>query len=94
MNDFINAASVPKIANTEFRHIIDLIKRLIGDANMNVVLNTLKIAAVMAQGLRKHFFPYAKMFFGDIIEKFKDKKTQMIDETNKCLNDFSYCISI
>ena len=79
MNDFINAASVPKLANTEFRHIIDLIKRLISDANMNVVLNTLKIAAVMAQGLRKHFSPYAKMFFGDIIEKFKDKKTQMID---------------
>lgn len=79
MTDFITAASVPKIANTDFRHIIDLIKRLISDSNMNVVLTTLKIAAVMAQGLRKHFGPYAKMFFGDIIDKFKDKKTQMID---------------
>lgn len=94
MNDFVIAASVPKIANTDFRHIIDLIKRLLGDSNMNVVLTTLKIASVMAQGLRKHFSPYAKMFFGSIIEKFKDKKTQMIDETNKCLNDFSYCLSL
>lgn len=67
MTDFVTAASVPKIANTDFRHIIDLIKRLISDANMNVVLTTLKIASVMAQGLRKHFSPYAKMFFGNII---------------------------
>lgn len=79
MNEFVVAASVPKIANTDFRHIIDLIKRLISDANMNVVLTTLKISSVMAQGLRKNFAPYAKMFFGNIIEKFKDKKTQMID---------------
>ena len=67
MMDFVTAAGVPKLANTDFRHIIDLIKRLMGDANMNVVLTTLKIAGVMAQGLRKHFTAHAKMFFASII---------------------------
>ena len=57
MQDFITAASVPKIANTDFKAIIDLIKRLINDSNMNVVLMTLKICSVMAQGCENTSLP-------------------------------------
>jgi DNA-binding transcriptional regulator GbsR (MarR family) len=94
MQELVTAANAPRLANTEYRHIIDLIKRLINDSNMNVVMMDLKIIGALAKGLRKHFYPYAKMFFGNIITKFKDKKTLMIEETNNCLNDFNYCLAI
>ena len=32
--------------------------------------------------------------FPSIIAKFRDKKTQMVDETFNTLNEFSYCLSI
>ena len=90
----MKAASVPKIANSEFRHITELIRRLINDSNFNVVIWTLKIAAVMAKGLRKYFYSAAKAQFFNIIGKFREKRTQMVDETNNTLNEFSHCIGI
>lgn len=46
---------------------------------MNVVMMDLKVLGALAKGLRKHFAPYAKMFFGNVSQKFKDKKTLMIE---------------
>jgi hypothetical protein len=57
----------------------ELIRRLINDSNFNVVLWTLKIIGVMSRGLRKHFGPTARSQFSNIIGKFRDKKTQMIE---------------
>jgi hypothetical protein len=46
----------------------------------------LKILGAISQGLRKPFSPIVKNNFRNVISKFKDKKTLMIDETNNCLN--------
>jgi hypothetical protein len=54
-------------------------RRLINDSNFNVVLWNLKILAVLSKGLRRNFFPVVKNMFGNVIAKFRDKKTQMID---------------
>ena len=84
MEEFVKAASVPKLANTEYRHITELIRRLINDSNFNVVIWTLKIAGSLAKGLRKFFF--ARTHFLNIISKFREKRTQMVDETFNTLN--------
>jgi hypothetical protein len=49
----------------------ELIRRLINDSNMNVVLWTMKVLAVMARGLRKHFKDIARAQFSNIIGKFR-----------------------
>jgi hypothetical protein len=49
---------------------------------------------VMSKGLRRPFAPTAKSNFLNIIGKFRDKKTQMIDETFKTLTDLNYCLVI
>ena len=56
-----------------------MIKRLIKDSNFNVVLWNLKIVGALAKGMRKPFSPFVKSIFYDIVVKFKDKKTQMIE---------------
>ena len=71
-----------------------MIRRLINHSNFNVVLMDLKIMATLAKGLRKHFYQTAKSNFVNVIMKFRDKKTQMIEETFTTLNEFSHCLSI
>ena len=94
MEEMVAAANVPRLANTDFRHVTDMVKRLINDSNVNVVISVLKILGAIAKGLRKNFGPYAKMFFPSIINKFKDKKTLLLERTNTCLDEFYFCLSI
>ncbi len=94
MEDFVKEASVPKLANTDFRPATEVIRRLINDSNFNVVLWVLKMIGVMSKGLRRPFGPTATSNFSNIIAKFRDKKTQMIDETFKCLSDLNYCLAL
>ena len=63
-----------------------MIRRLINHSNFNVVLWDLKIMAVLAKGLRRPFAPVVRSMFSNVIGKFRDKKTQMIDETFNTLN--------
>lgn len=87
MKDFINAASVPKILHTtDHRHINEMIRRLINHSNFNVVIWDLKILGVLAKGIRKPFAPMVRSLFSNVISKFREKKTQMIDETFNTLN--------
>lgn len=71
-----------------------MIKRLINDSNFNVVLWDLRVLGVISRGLRRNFQYVVKSVFANVLGKFRDKKTQMIDETFSTLNDFMYCISI
>lgn len=71
-------ATVIKIANTDFRPVAEVIRRLINDSNFNVVLWVLKMIGAIAKGLRKPFSGVVKNNFSNIIAKFRDKKTQMI----------------
>jgi DNA-binding transcriptional regulator GbsR (MarR family) len=56
-----------------------MIKRLINDSNFNVVLYDLRILGVLSRGLRRNFYPVVKNLFSNVISKFRDKKTQMVD---------------
>lgn len=94
LKDFVKNANVPKIANTDFRHITEMIKRLINDTNMNVVLWDLKALSVLTKGLRRPLAGFVKTIFPAVIAKFRDKKTSMIEETFNTLNSLIYCISI
>ncbi len=71
MTNFVKAASVPKISPGEYRHITELLKRLINHSNFNVVLWTLKMIGVQAKGLRRNYYATSKNFFNHILSKFK-----------------------
>lgn len=71
-----------------------MIRRLLTDSNFNVVLNTLKLAGLMAKSLRKFLTHSVKILFPLVLPKFRDKKTQMIEETFSTLHNFAYAVSI
>lgn len=71
-----------------------MIRRLINHSNFNVVIWDLKILGILAKGLRRPFAPVVRSLFMNVLSKFKDKKTLMVEETFNTLNMFTYCISI
>ena len=94
LEDLAKAASVPKLAPTGHYHINTMLKRLLNDNNVNVMLTAIRIYGLLAKGLRKHFAPTAKSIAPFILQKFREKKTQVVEETYKTFDMLFYSISL
>lgn len=94
LEELVKAASVPRLAPTGHVHINAMLKRLMNDNNMNVMLMAIKIYGLLAKGLRKHFASTVKAMAYLILQKFRDKKTQVIEETYKAFDMLFYSISL
>lgn len=58
----IEAADSPKIADGDFHEIAKVLKKLIGDGNINVAQTAVRACTVLATGLKASFVPYAKVW--------------------------------
>lgn len=67
----IDACNVAKIAPGDFRHILDMCKRLLSDSNQNVVISTLRLLGGLAKGLRRNFYSQSKSVFLLILLKLR-----------------------
>ena len=88
------AVNTPRIAPTPFPHITNMLKKLLNDSNQNVMITAVKIYGALAKGLRKNFVNACKNNMLGILGKLKDKRTQVLDETGKTLENFLYCINL
>ena len=80
-------------SSANFWPIVQMCKKIfMQEPNFNVIVAGVKIAGAMAKGLRKNYLTAAKLLFPLILDKFRDKKTIMIDETRNCLEKFFYAI--
>jgi len=79
---FIGIASAPKIAPGDFHEVAKLLKKLIGDGNVNVAQTAIHATEMLAKGLKADFVPYAKVLVSDLLERFKDKKTSVVAALN------------
>lgn len=57
-------------------------------------MGAIKITGLLSRGLRKHFNNGLKLLFPYLIDKYKDKKTQMQEELNQAFNFFFYSVTI
>lgn len=94
LDELIGAASVPKISgNNSSYPVLAMIKKVLNDNNVNVMVCGVKVLGLLAKGMRKAFNSAAKSFFSILVAKFKDKKTMVIDETQKTLENFLFCLT-
>lgn len=93
LDEFITAANVPKLQNSNYYPILSMVKKILNDSNINVMCCGIKILGILAKGLRKAFQSPARNFFPLLLSKFKDKKTFIIDETHKSLENFLFCLN-
>ena len=87
-------ADYPKLAEKSAIELVTLAKRLINDSNVQVMLQTMKLIGLLAKGQRKYFDNYAKQFLSVLLQKFKDKKTQVLQETHSTLDNLMFSITL
>ena len=79
--------TIPKIAPGDFSELTKTLKRIIGkDANIVVVLSAAKCLAELAKKLRKSFAPYSHSCIIVIIEKFKEKKQNVVQALREAVD--------
>jgi len=75
LDEIFNDSNVPKIKGGDFSGIAKVLKKLMGDSNIVVSQNAVKVCGNLAKGLRKDFEPCCKDLVPPLIAKYKEKKT-------------------
>ena len=71
-----------------------MIKRLLNDSNQNVIIVSLKLLKNLSKGLRKNFSSAVRSIVSIVLIKFREKKTQLLDEVTSCLDGMLFSVSI
>lgn len=89
-------ASTPRIAPGDFGEVARIIRKtLLKDSNVAVITEAVMAAANLAKGLRKDFRGDAKMLVPALLDKLKDKTTNLVRQITVTLSALnSHCLSI
>lgn len=84
----------PKIKAGDYQHIIMLLKKVVTDSMVQVSLSAIKVCGNLAKGLRKDFEGGCRELIVPLLLRFKEKKTQIIEEVVVVLDNFMLCTNI
>ncbi|KAM6937380.1 cytoskeleton-associated protein 5 [Xenentodon cancila] len=77
----------PKLENGDYGDLVRALKKVVGkDANVMLVSMAAKCLAGLAAGLRKKFGTYAGQVVPTILEKFKEKKLQVVQALQEAID--------
>nr|XP_046250378.1 cytoskeleton-associated protein 5 isoform X3 [Scatophagus argus] len=77
----------PKLENGDYGDLVRALKKVVGkDANVMLVSVAAKCLAGLATGLRKKFGTYAGQVVPTILEKFKEKKPQVVQSLQEAID--------
>ncbi|XP_055011340.1 cytoskeleton-associated protein 5 isoform X2 [Boleophthalmus pectinirostris] len=80
-------AKNPKLENGDYGDLVRALKKVVGkDANVMLVSMAAKCLAGLATGLRKKFGQYAGQVVPTILEKFKEKKPQVVQALQEAID--------
>ncbi|XP_037539224.1 cytoskeleton-associated protein 5 [Nematolebias whitei] len=77
----------PKLENGDYGDLVRALKKVVGkDANVMLVSMAAKCLTGLASGLRKKFGSYAGQVVPTILEKFKEKKLQVVQALQEAID--------
>ncbi|XP_056243046.1 cytoskeleton-associated protein 5 isoform X2 [Seriola aureovittata] len=77
----------PKLENGDYGDLVRALKKVVGkDANVMLVSLAAKCLAGLASGLRKKFGTYSGLVVPTILEKFKEKKPQVVQALQEAID--------
>jgi hypothetical protein len=94
LDALITDSNTLKIKNGDFSGLVKSLKKLLSDSNFVVMQLTIKACANLAKGLKEDFEGGTKELAGPLIMKFKEKKTQIIDDVHIALENFIECTNL
>jgi cytoskeleton-associated protein 5 len=85
----------PKLATGDYAELVKQLKKFIGkDNNVVVVAAAAKCLAGIAKGLRKSFYPYSHSCISTILEKFKEKKANVVTGLREAIDAIIVSVSL
>ncbi|XP_020506930.2 cytoskeleton-associated protein 5 isoform X2 [Labrus bergylta] len=85
----------PKIENGEYGDLVRALTKVVGkDANVMLVTLAAKCLAGLAAGLRKKFGTYAGHVVPTLLEKFKEKKPQVVQALQEAMDAIFYTTTL
>ncbi|DBA05364.1 TPA: hypothetical protein N0F65_007526 [Lagenidium giganteum] len=79
---------VPKLANGDYGELVNTLKILCNDANVNINAKAIEVLGALSDGLRKSFTPYARLMFPELIRRLSDKKSLILNNVNNTIDLF------
>lgn len=86
----------PRLAQGEYSEVVRLLRGAIqNDSNQAVVVDAIKLLGIMGAGLRAEFHPHARASCGQLLAKYRDKKTAMIAAVDVTLDTYAqHCFNL
>ncbi|TMW65550.1 hypothetical protein Poli38472_008192 [Pythium oligandrum] len=79
---------VPKLANGDYYELVNTLKQLSNDSNVNIVAKSIEVLGALSDGLRKNFNQYARLMYPELMKKLSDKKSVILNAVNNTLDLF------
>ena len=77
----------PKVENGRFNELLSVLgKKVQEDSNVIVVILASNCIEMLAKGLRKDFNPFKSLVLPNVIERLKEKKSNVVDALKSCLD--------
>ncbi|XP_054929937.1 cytoskeleton-associated protein 5 isoform X1 [Dermacentor andersoni] len=88
LEKLLELTSNPKLEPGDYGDLVKALKRIVAkDSNVIVVALAAKCLAGLAAGLRQKFHPYANLCISTYIEKFKEKKQNVVTALREALDN-------
>ncbi|KNE54063.1 hypothetical protein AMAG_00065 [Allomyces macrogynus ATCC 38327] len=86
LDGLLELAKSPKIKDDKFGELVGTLAKRINDANIVCATIVIQVLDALARGLRKDFAPYRSMITSPLLEKFKEKKTNVVEAIRSTLD--------
>ncbi|KAJ3021312.1 Microtubule-associated protein, microtubule dynamics during spindle orientation [Thoreauomyces humboldtii] len=82
----LEVARAPKLEDGRYGELVAALGKKMADVNLLVVVTAANIIQAIAAGLRTHFGQYRTMVLHPLLEKFKEKKTHVVEACRAALD--------
>lgn len=91
LDELYAAINKPKIQNDDFSEIVRLLAKSMKDANIQVVMVAANCIQILADGLRQSFARHQQTLLPAVLERTKEKKTNVSEALNTALDSLYKC---
>jgi hypothetical protein len=91
LDELYAAINKPKIQNDDFSEIVRLLAKCMKDANIQVVMVAANCIQCLADGLRQAFARHQQTLLSPVLERTKEKKTNVSEALNSALDSLYKC---
>eukprot|EP00842_Homolaphlyctis_polyrhiza_P000842 jgi/Hompol1/1759/HPOL_000015-RA len=93
LTTLLTIASTPKIEDARYGELVNVLSKKVADANVVVAVLAIQCIQCLAKGLRSAFNPYRNIVISPLMERLKEKKTNVLEATRAALDSVALSVN-